>query len=140
MANDNEKTAFNGGNPSFVNSKRDSFENKTSSGLTKSDLDSLANSFITQEIAEQAGLFRIDDLQGAEIVGRKPKAGSYYSGIVFPYFLPPNYNHPTQFRLRRDKSDYEQRAKGTFKEPGKYLSAPGARNMLYFPLILKLIG
>lgn len=102
-------------------------------GLTEKDYSNLRNSFITPEIAESAKLRRVPDLEGAETVGRTRKAGTDYAGIVFPYFLPPNDDYPRQYRLRRDNPEYEQKADGTRKEKGKYLSAPGAPNMLYFP-------
>lgn len=102
-------------------------------GLTEKDYSNLRSSFITPEIAAAAKLRRVSDLDGAETVGRPRKAGTDYAGIVFPYFLPPNYNYPREYRLRRDNPEYEQKADGTRKEKGKYLSAPGAGNMLYFP-------
>ncbi|HLM59252.1 MAG TPA: hypothetical protein VK308_00480, partial [Pyrinomonadaceae bacterium] len=102
-------------------------------GLTEKDYSNLSNSFITPEIVESAKLRRVSDMEGAETIGRLRKAGTDYAGIVFPYFLPPNYNYPRQYRLRRDDPEYEQKADGTQKEKGKYLSAPGAANMLYFP-------
>ena len=106
-------------------------------GLTEKDYSNLTHSFITPEIADAAGLRRVSDLDGAEMVGRPRKAGTDYAGIVFPYFLPPNCNCPRQYRLRRNSPEYEQKADGTRKEIGKYLSAPGARNMLYFPPSVK---
>ena len=102
-------------------------------GLTERDYSNLTNSFITPEIAATAQLQRVSDLDGAEIVGKQRKAGTDYAGIVLPYFLPPNCDYPRQYRLRRDNPEYEQKPDGTRKEKGKYLSAPGAGNMLYFP-------
>ncbi|MDQ3713825.1 MAG: DUF3854 domain-containing protein [Acidobacteriota bacterium] len=102
-------------------------------GLTETDYSNLRSSFITPEIAAAAKLRRVSDAEGAETTGRPRKAGTNYVGIVFPYFLPPNYDCPREYRLRRDCPDYEQKPDGTLKEKGKYLSPPGARNMLYFP-------
>lgn len=102
-------------------------------GLTEKDYTNLRNSFITPEIAEAAKLRRVSDEEGAETTGRPRKAGMNYAGIVFPYFLPPNYDCPREYRLRRDCPDYEQKSDGTRKEKCKYLSPPGASNMLYFP-------
>jgi hypothetical protein len=100
--------------------------------LTQKDLETLARSFITTELANEAGLFRVDDLEGAEIVGKKRNAGTDYSGIAFPYFLPEQ-TAPREYRLRRDVPDLIQQSDGTKKEEGKYLTPPGCRNMLYFP-------
>jgi hypothetical protein len=99
--------------------------------LTQADLETLSRSFITPKLAEQAGLFRADDLEGSEIVGKKRNAANDYSGVVFPYYLPEN-PHPREYRLRRDKPDFVQQSDGTIKEEGKYLTSPGCRNMLYF--------
>ncbi len=100
--------------------------------LTLGDLETLARSFVTADIAEQAKLFRVDDMEGAEIVGKKRTAGSDYSGVAFPYYLPENPS-PREYRLRRDNPDIIQQADGSTKQSGKYLISPGCRNMLYFP-------
>jgi hypothetical protein len=100
--------------------------------LTHSDLETLKRSFITPELADEAKLFRVDDIYGAEIVGKKRTAGSDYSGVAFPYYLPEN-SSPREYRLRRDNPDSVQQADGTKKEEGRYLTSPGSRNMLYFP-------
>lgn len=101
--------------------------------LSGSDLTGLESSFITREIAELAGLRRASDEQGAELVGRKRKAGFEYSGIAFPYFLPADWTRARQCRLRRDKPDEETDANGKKKITGKYLTAPGAVSCFYFP-------
>lgn len=98
--------------------------------LTPNDYLNLKRSGITPEIAEQAGIFRVNSQDGAEIVGRKDNRD--YSGLVFPYFLPENAN-PRDYRLRRDNPEQEQKDDGTFKEREKYLSAPGKGNHFYFP-------
>lgn len=90
------------------------------------------SSFITPEWIERAGIYRVDHLTGAEKVGKKPKAGEYYQGVIIPYFLPGE-SHPREFRLRRDIPDYEQEQDGSRKEKNKYLTPPGRSNMAYFP-------
>jgi hypothetical protein len=100
--------------------------------LAHSDIETLARSFITPELADEAKLFRVDDIEGAEIVGKKRTAGADYSGVAFPYYLPEN-SSPREYRLRRDNPDIIQQADGTIKYEGKYLTSPGCRNMLYFP-------
>lgn len=97
--------------------------------LTAADLENLSASFIPPELAQSAGIFRVDADDGALIVGRNGKAD--YSGIVFPYLLPGS-DRPREYRLRRDRPDLEQRPDGALKEAGKYLSAPGRSNLLYF--------
>lgn len=97
--------------------------------LTHNDLDGLAKSYITPELARQAGLFRVDSAEGGRIVGRNGKGD--YSGIVFPFYWPGE-THARSYRLRRDEPELEQKSDGTIKVKGKYLSAPGGGNRLYF--------
>ena len=91
----------------------------------------MQNSFITTAIANQAGFFRVNDLDGSELIGAKRNAGTDYSGVVMPYFLPEQTN-AREYRLRRDYSDKEQKADGTVKDIKKYLTPPGRGNMFYF--------
>src|ERR1051325_648139 len=99
--------------------------------LTPGDLNLLQNSFITPELAQQAGIFRVDSREGAALVGRNGTGD--YVGIVFPYYWPGEEN-PREYRLRRDHPDLEQQADGfPPKEKAKYLSPPGRGNNLYFP-------
>jgi hypothetical protein len=104
-------------------------ESTAHSGLTDDDLNSLARSYIPPELARRAGLYRVDSSEGGRIVGRNGTGD--YAGIVFPYQWPGNANAHA-YRLRRDKPDLEYRPDGTIKEKGKYLSAPGEGNRLYF--------
>jgi hypothetical protein len=97
--------------------------------LTNGDLESLARSFITPELARQAKLYRADSIEGARLVGRNGSRD--YSGIVFPYMMP-GCDHPREYRLRRDKPELEQKPDGTLKDKDKYLSPPGRGNLLYF--------
>lgn len=97
--------------------------------LTEADFNRLSASFICPELAQSAGIFRVDSPDGAEMVGRNGKAD--YAGIVFPYFLPGN-PFPREYRLRRDYPDLEQGADGEIKQKAKYLSPPGRSNLLYF--------
>lgn len=100
--------------------------------LTENDYKNFADSFITPEIIEAAKIQRVDDLEGAERMGKQRNASSDYSGVVFGYFLPEQ-NYPREYRLRRDTPDLQRKADGTTKIAGKYLSPPGAANMIYFP-------
>lgn len=100
--------------------------------LSQTDFERLGHSFISREIAEQAKLRRVNEEEGAAIVGRKRNANSSYSGIVFPYFWPLTEN-PHLYRLRRDSPDLDRSQDGTYKQKGKYLCAPNSRNYLYFP-------
>ncbi len=97
--------------------------------LTDRDFNSLSASFVSRELAQSAGIFRVDSLNGAEIVGRNGNAD--YSGIVFPYYLPGSTSL-REYRLRRDNPDLERGPAGELKQKAKYLSPPGRGNLLYF--------
>jgi hypothetical protein len=97
--------------------------------LTDADLRLLAASFVSPELAQSAGIFRVDSFDGGLIVGRNGNAN--YAGLIFPYFLPGNTS-PREYRLRRDNPDLERRPDGMIKEKAKYLSPPGRSNLLYF--------
>lgn len=90
------------------------------------------SSWITPAWIDLARIRRVEHEEGAELVGRKPKPGQFFQGVVIPYFLPGDTS-PREFRLRRDIPDYEQDKDGTRKEKNKYLTPPGRGNMAYFP-------
>lgn len=97
--------------------------------LTDADFRLLSASFICPELAQSAGIFRVDSQNGAMIVGKNGNAD--YAGIVFPYFLPGN-SSVREYRLRRDHPDLEQGSDGQIKQKAKYLAPPGRSNLLYF--------
>ncbi|MBI4752136.1 MAG: DUF3854 domain-containing protein [Acidobacteria bacterium] len=107
------------------------FPNNQKTNLTESDLEKFKSAFITPNLIGQAKLFRANSLEGARIVGRKPKIDEDYSGIVFPFFFPGE-SQPHEFRLRRDSPSRELQPNGSTKETGKYLSPPGRGGLLYF--------
>ena len=97
--------------------------------LTEADLNLLSASFINPDLARSAGIFRVDSLDGAEMVGGNGKAD--YAGLAFPYYLPGS-PHVREYRLRRDNPDLERDSDGRIKQKRKYLSPPGRGNLLYF--------
>lgn len=99
--------------------------------LTQADYDAFARCGIGRETVEAANIFRVDSAEGARITARRPGSGDY-RGLVFPYFAPGE-QRPREYRLRLDNPPLELASDGTRKPKGKYLSAPGARPMLYFP-------
>lgn len=92
--------------------------------ITLEDENLLTLSFISPKQIYSANIFRVDDIQGAEIVGHQPITNRNYSGLVFPYFLPEQSDRPREYQLRLDNP---------FDENRKYLFPKGTRNMLYFP-------
>lgn len=99
------------------------------STLIEQDIRNLEQSFITPELAEAAGLFRVSSIDGANIIGRSGSGD--YAGVVFPYFWPGE-DRPREYRLRRDRPEFEQKPGGVLKEKNKYMMPPGRGNMLYF--------
>lgn len=100
--------------------------------LTQNDLQNFADSFIPSELAEQAGFFRVNDLDGSELIGAKRNGNTDYSGVAMPYFVSEQAS-PREYRLRRDNPDRERKPDGTYKDVKKYLSPPGRAGMFYFP-------
>ena len=101
----------------------------TGQPLTPADLAGFARSGISEETTKAANLRRVDSFTGGNIVGRNGSGN--YEGIIFPYVWPGT-NHVREYRLRRDNPEIEVSPGGVFKGKNKYLSPPGARNMLYF--------
>jgi predicted P-loop ATPase len=95
--------------------------------LTSEDLADLAKCWISPEIADAAGLFRVTSVEGRELVGRN--GGGDFSGLVFSYIWPPS----GQVVLQRLRLDHPPIDAATGKAAHKYLSPHGARNRLYIP-------
>jgi predicted P-loop ATPase len=112
-----------GKNPALKGWARDK-ECKTN--LTAEDLANLSKSFVTPEIARAAGLFRVNSIDGSEIVGRRT---GDCAGIVFPYHAPDT----GQVVLHRLRLDHPPVDAVSGKPEHKYLQPPGARNRLYLP-------
>jgi hypothetical protein len=102
----------------------------TGNNLTEQDYRMFERSWISQELANAAGIRRVTSLEGGQIIGRNGTGD--YAGLIFPYIWPGEMT-ARDYRLRRDHPELEHRPDGTTKEKQKYLSAPGRRNLLYFP-------
>jgi len=97
--------------------------------LIESDYATLADSWISPELADAAMLRRVDAREGREIVGQKGNRDC--EGILFAYYWPGEPN-PFSYRIRRDHPDFTERD-GRMKAQAKYLGAPGSANRLYIP-------
>jgi predicted P-loop ATPase len=95
--------------------------------LTEDDYAGLERSFISREIADAAGIYRVISIEGRDMMGRK--GGGDYSGLVFPYRYPGS----TASVLDRLRMDFPPIDAATGKAQHKYLTAPGARNRIYYP-------
>src|SRR5262249_15627990 len=89
----------------------------------------LAERAISRELADEAGIRRVDSYTAQEMFGRKR---GDLAGIIIPNVFPGDGN-VRDYRLRLDRPEIEQRVDGTIKEHAKYIQPPGRRNMLYFP-------
>jgi hypothetical protein len=96
--------------------------------LQSADYRSLEARWISRELADVARIRRVDSDTGKLLVGRRDH--SDYAGLAIPYFLPGE-SHVREWRLRCDHPDIEYKD-GKPKERGKYLSAPGRKNLIYF--------
>ena len=83
--------------------------------------------WIDRDLADSAGLRRVDPLTGGEIIGRK---SGDYAGILIPYYRPGS-DRIREYRLRRDHPDLQYDSAGNLKQRQKYLSPPGRSIMLY---------
>jgi len=96
--------------------------------LTDDDFRTLESCYISREIAEKAGLVRVDSLEGRDRVGRKGPGN--YAGILYPY-RDPLSGQVVAERLRLDSPPVDA---ATGKPAQKYVNAPGQRNHFYCPL------
>jgi hypothetical protein len=101
---------------------------QTGNVLTDADYASLARRWIDKQLADDAGIRRVDSNTGRQLMARHDYGS--YEGLAIPYYL---FGQPyvREWRLRRDQPDIEYKA-GKPRERGKYMSPPGRRNMIYF--------
>lgn len=101
---------------------------ETGKALTDTDYANLARRWIDRQLADAAGIRRVDSDTGRLLMGRRDHAS--YEGLAIPYFFPGE-SRIREWRLRRDHPDLEYKD-GKPKERGKYMTPPGRRNMIYF--------
>jgi P4 family phage/plasmid primase-like protien len=94
--------------------------------LTSDDLASLDARWIDRETAGRQLLRRVNALDGSALVGRNGAGG--FAGLAIPNVLP-GADHVREYRLRRDHPEIENG-----KPRMKYVSPPGRRNLIYFPV------
>src|SRR5687767_581104 len=94
--------------------------------LTDRDYSNFRNGFITPEIIEAAGYFRVTEEEGAAILNRQRNASADYSGLAVPY-KNPKTGQVLEFEIRRDNPDTVTK-NGREKETGKYLRPAGSKS------------
>jgi hypothetical protein len=103
--------------------------NPFGTALTEADYSGLAARWITRDLADAAGLRRVDSYTGREMFARK--AGDC-AGIIIPY-ASPGESRPDEYRLRLDNPEMELRSDRTLHATTKYIQPPGRPNRIYFP-------
>jgi predicted P-loop ATPase len=98
-------------------------------GLTRDDYARLLERWISPEQADEAGIRRVSNLVGREMVGR---TRGDCAGLLIPNFAPWD-GHLRGNRLRVDNPPFEQRADGSQHEGHKYYQETGRPNLLFFP-------
>jgi hypothetical protein len=98
--------------------------------LETADYQKLAARWITPELANAAGLRRVDSEVGKFMFSRKR---GDLSGIIIPNVAPWEPTHIREYRERVDNPPLEYRADGTTRQGQKYVQPPGRPNLLYFP-------
>jgi uncharacterized protein (DUF927 family) len=94
--------------------------------LTPDDLETLAASFITPELAHKADLFRVSDGEGKAMMGNNFLD---CSGVAYTFYAPNGNGkrHAVAYAIRRDNPGDENG-----KPKRKYLYEKGFRNHLYY--------
>ena len=96
------------------------------SELSEFEYRDLDTRWINRNWAQTAGLRKVDNFTGRDLVGGRK---GDYSGTSIPYYQPGSTEIVT-YRLRRANPEIDAR---TGKPLGKYISAPSDRNHIYFP-------
>lgn len=98
--------------------------------LNESDYVTLAASWITREMADEAMLRRVDASEGCDVVGQKHNRDC--GGMLIPYYWPGD-PHAFNYRLRRDNPEWTMGKDGKPKPERKYLGPPKCGNRLFIP-------
>ena len=98
--------------------------------LIESDYLTLAESWISRELVDEAMLVRVNTEEGREAVSEKGTRDC--AGILIPYYWPGE-SSTRNYRLRRDNPDWVQGKDGKPKRERKYLGPPASGNWLYIP-------
>src|SRR5262245_2531701 len=95
--------------------------------LTEADYRALAARWISRELADEAGLRRVDSLTGRHMFSRKK---GDVAGMIIPNVAlwDPGY-----IRERLDNPELEYRSDGGVRETNKYIQPSGRGNLLFFP-------
>lgn len=94
--------------------------------LTENDYQYFAENFCSREFVESFDIFRADDEQAAEMVGRSRNAYTPVDSVVFPHF--DTNGNIVEYCLKPDKPETD----GAGKPKYKYLFPPGRGKILYF--------
>lgn len=93
--------------------------------LTESDYARLGERWITPELADEAGIRRVESLAGRQMFGRKR---GDLAGFIIGNVAPWDTGYVREYRLRLDSPDLEYRSDGTVREANKYIQPAERRN------------
>jgi hypothetical protein len=98
--------------------------------LTEKDYRDFAESFCSREFVDLFGIFRADDEQAAQMLGRKRNAYTPWESVVFPHY--DTNGNVVECCCKPDKPETEKQPDGTERAKYKYLFPPGRGGILYF--------
>jgi len=100
--------------------------------LTQTDYQYFLENFCSREFVDLFDIFRLDDEQAAETLGRKRNARTPWDSVVFPHY-DIKTGQVVEYCLKPDKPETETRSDGAKEAKYKYLFPPGRGNILYYP-------
>ncbi len=98
--------------------------------LTEVDYQYFAENFCSREFVDLFGIFRADDEQAAQMLGRKRNAYTPWKSVVFPHY--DTNGNVVEYCCKPDKPETEKQPDGTERAKYKYLFPPGRGGILYF--------
>jgi hypothetical protein len=98
--------------------------------LTEKDYRDFAESFCSREFVDLFGIFRANDEDAAQTLGRKRNAYTPWESVVFPHY--DTNGNVVEYCCKPDKPETEKQPDGTERAKYKYLFPPGRGGVLYF--------
>ncbi len=100
--------------------------------LTQADYRYFLDNFCSRDFVDLFSIFRADDEQAAEMLGRKRSAYTPWDSTVFPHY-DIKTGQVVEYCLKPDNPETERQPDGSEKPKYKYLFPPGRGNILYYP-------
>lgn len=100
--------------------------------LTENDYHYFAGNFCSREFVDLFDIFRADDEQAAQTLGRSRTASVDWNSVVFPHY-DINTGQIVEYCLKPGKPETMRQPDGTEKPKYKYLFSPGRGKIFYYP-------